>query len=331
MKILLVTNMYPSKSRSYGGLFVKNQYEELLKWKNDTEQIDYFHMPRIITSKFFSILKYVNAFVLFVPFLFKKYHIIHLHYVFPLFIPVMLYKFFHRNVKVIFTWHGSDINNFFDSTFSKWFYHKLCDKKIDLTIAVGDDLKEQIKEKLKQEVNLVMCVGVNHNLFYYDPSIKKKYDFLFVGDFMGRKGIPQLVEAIRKINHGSFTFCFCGLGELEQDIKSLSSKHVSIDLQRDLSQDELRYYYNASRFMIIPSNYEPFGLVASEALFCGTPTIVSPNGGLPSQIEHEKNGFILNEVSPKCIYDMLMKAANIKNSDYAQLAEYAKKSNHEFR
>ena len=42
----------------------------------------------------------------------------------------------------------------------------------------------------------------------------------------------------------------------------------------------LQFYYSAADVLVMPSHYESFGMVALEAMACGTPVVVSDVGGL---------------------------------------------------
>lgn len=57
------------------------------------------------------------------------------------------------------------------------------------------------------------------------------------------------------------------------------------------SQDELPYYYSAAEALIMPSDYESFGMVALEAMACGTPVIASQVGGLAFLIQDDETGY----------------------------------------
>jgi D-inositol-3-phosphate glycosyltransferase len=56
-------------------------------------------------------------------------------------------------------------------------------------------------------------------------------------------------------------------------------------------QDMLNYYYAASEALIMPSDYESFGMVALEAMASGTPVIASEVGGLAFLVQDGVNGY----------------------------------------
>jgi D-inositol-3-phosphate glycosyltransferase len=57
------------------------------------------------------------------------------------------------------------------------------------------------------------------------------------------------------------------------------------------SQDTLPYYYSAAEVVVMPSHYESFGMVALEAMACGTPVIASQVGGLAFLIQDGMTGY----------------------------------------
>lgn len=56
-------------------------------------------------------------------------------------------------------------------------------------------------------------------------------------------------------------------------------------------QDELYYYFNAAEAVLVPSDYESFGMVALEAMACGTPVIASEVGGLAFLVKDGETGY----------------------------------------
>jgi D-inositol-3-phosphate glycosyltransferase len=132
---------------------------------------------------------------------------------------------------------------------------------------------------------------------------------LFVGRIESLKGIDTLLYAMASLeqsglfaDHGA---CLAIIGgeadesseELSDEMVRLTSLSEELNLQdivrflgrRD--QDTLPYYYSAAEVVVVPSHYESFGLVALEAMACGTPVIASETGGLAFLIKDGETGF----------------------------------------
>jgi D-inositol-3-phosphate glycosyltransferase len=91
-------------------------------------------------------------------------------------------------------------------------------------------------------------------------------------------------------------------------------------------QDTLPYYYSAAEVLVMPSLYESFGMVALEAMACGTPVIASEVGGLGYLVQDGLTGFTIPDSDPGALCDklsLLLGDAQLRETMGLRAAEYA--------
>lgn len=108
---------------------------------------------------------------------------------------------------------------------------------------------------------------------------------LFAGRLEYEKGIQTVLRALTRVRDevGPTKFFIAGIGtysdELRQQVRELKLQN-HVRFTGFLEDHELRLHYAAADVAVAPSIYEPFGLVAVEAMACGTPVVVGDTGGL---------------------------------------------------
>lgn len=127
----------------------------------------------------------------------------------------------------------------------------------------------------------------------------------YVGRFDERKGIETLVRAVGQsklrghekiklvIGGGSRPGQSDGIERerIEKIVAELGMSDFTIFPGR-IGDDILPAYYTAADVCVVPSHYEPFGLVAIEAMACGTPVVASDVGGLQFTVVPEETGLL---------------------------------------
>jgi D-inositol-3-phosphate glycosyltransferase len=91
-------------------------------------------------------------------------------------------------------------------------------------------------------------------------------------------------------------------------------------------QDKLPYYYSAAEVLVMPSHYESFGMVALEAMACGTPVVASEVGGLAYLVRDGETGFTIPAEEPETLCEKLSWLLNdreLHKRMSAQAAKYA--------
>lgn len=118
---------------------------------------------------------------------------------------------------------------------------------------------------------------------------------LFVGRLVSEKGVQVLLEAAPAIleRHPGATIVIAGAGYYEAELRKLAeSKGLSdsvkfFGLANDADLSEL---YTIADVLVVPSLYEPFGIVALEGMAARVPVVTSDAGGLKDIIEHTVDG-----------------------------------------
>jgi D-inositol-3-phosphate glycosyltransferase len=143
-------------------------------------------------------------------------------------------------------------------------------------------------------------------------SAKEKV-VLYVGRFDKRKGIETLIRATgelrtqleqgEEIDPQHLKLLVVGGSDpneadgverrrIEEIVTELDLT-ATTDFVGMVGHDRLALYYTAADVCVIPSHYEPFGLVAIEAMACGTPVVASEVGGLKFTVISEETGLLV--------------------------------------
>jgi D-inositol-3-phosphate glycosyltransferase len=168
---------------------------------------------------------------------------------------------------------------------------------------------------------------------------------LFVGRIEPLKGIDTLIKAIVILrDQGEFEkhpFCLAVIGgepeTSQEDISAEMARLQELWARYSLKnlvtflgkrdQDTLPYYYSAAEAVVVPSQYESFGMVALEAMACGTPVVASQVGGLAFLVQDGLTGYTVPTSDPQALADRilsLIKDPELRERMGKQAANFAK-------
>lgn len=125
-------------------------------------------------------------------------------------------------------------------------------KIVRIPLGVDTDIFHPLTEEEKR--SLRMTLGWDER-----PKV------LFVGNYVARKRIPLLLEALSD----RFDLVLCGEGYSRADLPS------RVMLYPPLGHEKLAQLYQAADLFVVPSSVETFAIVAYEAMACGLPVIMT--------------------------------------------------------
>jgi len=126
---------------------------------------------------------------------------------------------------------------------------------------------------------------------FADPSEKL---ILFVGRLVYEKGASVLIEAFPEVLSNFDAKLICVGDGYMKDV--LISRAHQLEIAHKiyftgfLDDLILKLLYRVADVCVVPSLYEPFGIVALEAMAAGTPVVATGAGGLSEIVEHDKTG-----------------------------------------
>jgi D-inositol-3-phosphate glycosyltransferase len=201
------------------------------------------------------------------------------------------------------------------------------DRIVAATIAEVTQLRFLYKAPSDKLVVIPPGVDVSH--FYPIPADEAKLYVglkpddrmvLFVGRIEPLKGVDTLIQAMSCLQLKEKQRVHLAIigGDPSASPREMSAEMARLQkLCDDLSvgqtvvflgkrdQDRLPYYYSAAELLVMPSHYESFGMVALEAMACGTPVIASEVGGLAYLVRDGETGFTIPDQEPEALCEKM--------------------------
>ena len=221
------------------------------------------------------------------------------------------------------------------STFQMFFW-KWMVRRSSRIVAISHFIERQISETIPRAIRKTSVI---HNIAPTrkgQPSetqieqlkkAKKPFQLVYVGQIHPMKGVPELIQALIDIDDARIGCWLVGGSQhtldIEQSLKTaVTNSNSSTSIEWLGFHSDPRPYYAAADWHIVPSIcHEAFGNVVREAQSMGTPSIVSPNGGLPETIEDGRSGLILKSVTPEAIQDCIRHAHKLNRGDFQKAAQ----------
>ena len=204
-------------------------------------------------------------------------------------------------------------------------------------IVCSNYMKNEVKGLFQVPDDKVEMISNGVNIENYqaksDSKFRSKYAHpeekivFYVGRIVREKGIQVLLRAVPQIlnQDEDVKFVIAGKGPFLSSLKDHAGFlgiNKKVYFTGFISDEERNKLYHAADTAVFPSLYEPFGIVALEAMATKTPVITTSAGGLDEFVKHGINGLKVMPDNPKQLADTILHVLN--NPD--QCKEMAEKA-----
>ncbi|GAB1858664.1 glycosyltransferase family 1 protein [Flavobacteriaceae bacterium MHTCC 0001] len=230
----------------------------------------------------------------------------------------------------------------------EYFVYQMCNHIIATTLPQVDLLTQQY-DVLSRNCSMIPP-GIDENRFFPVPSkendkIRLKYDIhptdiLALGRMAHNKGYDLLIKALPTVFElvPEARLVAAVGGDSPQDkqgikkLKALASElgvNDKIKWKNYIADEDLANVYRSANIFAMPSRYEPFGMVAIEAMACGTPSIITVHGGLNDLIDFGNQALFADPHRPLefgAMMAMPLLYPNLRNELSVEGARFARRN-----
>ena len=298
MRILLGSNMYPSRPRPEYGVFVAGLAEALRRRGHQVDEA-VIRDPR--PGRLRTPLKYAMLTARACSLARERPDAVYAHYLVPTGLIALLAARI-AGAPAVVTAHGQDVENARTNPVLGTLT-RLVLRRSAAVIAVSGYLAEQLPAGARR-VEVIDC-GVDGDRFQPAPrAVGAGPRYLFVGSLSERKNPRRLLAAFGELGEGSLAIV--GGGPLEAELRSAAPPSTRF-LGR-LTPDGVRDALAAADVLVAPSLVEPQGQVVLEAMACGRPVVATRVGG-PAELVDERCGVLVDPRDVASIVDGMRRAA----------------------
>lgn len=201
-----------------------------------------------------------------------------------------------------------------------WCLRALC----DAVFVSGRRAEAHFKNRLQFPRDRIESgYSVVHN-FHFRPRKKKRRgrDFLCVARFVEEKNLMMLMEAFLCARLPcDRRLVLVGDGPLEASLRQGAGGRI--DVRRWVQYGALPALYARAEWLVLPSLFEPWGLVVNEAMAAGVPVIASTACGCVPDLLTPRTGFTFDPGRMEALIRVLERAAALSDDDWEQMSSGA--------
>lgn len=218
------------------------------------------------------------------------------------------------NIITIVQHHGFDVMSVTDGRFAKYKFHerqcvrhgvRICNE-VDVNVGVSHKTLDYVLQQpiIHLKNQYVLYNGVDKSIFYPKDGVKDKSRFTIgcVANFWPLKDQMTLIKAVEVLRDegiSNLKCIFVGSGVTLQSCKQYVINHNLTNIcefRKEVHHNKLPNFYRSLNLFVLPSYWEAFGCVYTEAYACGVPFVGVSGQGIAEIIsEEEMHKWLINK------------------------------------
>jgi glycosyltransferase involved in cell wall biosynthesis len=182
-------------------------------------------------------------------------------------------------------------------------------------------IKEWKLQNYSDKISIAHEQYVNINIFSDTTFLNNRPLLIgYIGRLSEEKGVQNFIRALPQLlsDRKDLLVFIGGDGPLKKAIEiDLMNEGVTarVDLPGWISQEDLPKYLNKLRLLVLPSYTEGLPNIMLQAMACGTLVLATPVGAIIDIIKDKETGFIMENNSPACIAENIIRALEDPNRE----------------
>ena len=286
MKVLIVTNVYPSEGHPYHGIFVKEQVEAIQRLHPevifDIQYINGFEGKGEYLKSIWSVNKRINN---------GDYDLVHIHYGLS---GMYLYWPFSKSIPTLVTFHGSDIQPKGGNGRISVAVSQHTAKKSDAAIILNDDMDTMVKPFCANTYMIPCAVDIET----FKPLEQK------------RKG--ETIQIVFPSSHERHVKNY----PLFQEVLSILKEKYGLDVKeyelKNMTRVQIAQLYSDADLLLMTSKSEGSPQAVKEAMACNLPCVSTPVGDVRVLLNGVKDSYVSKEHNAEELASLVIKSLKKK-------------------
>lgn len=288
MKVLIVTNVFPSASHPYHGIFVKEQVEAIQRLHPDVEfevlYINGFKGKGEYLKSIWCVNRRINK---------GNYDLVHIHYGLS---GMYLYWPFSKSIPTVVTFHGSDIQPKGGNGKISVAVSQHTAKKADAAIILNDDMEAMVKPYCSNTYMIPCAVDIK--TFQPMPKTEShdKVQIVFPSNHERHvKNYPLFLDTLSILKDRY------GLNVEEKELK-------------DMTRVQIAQLYSNADLLLMTSKSEGSPQAVKEAMACNLPCVSTPVGDVKLLLNGVKDCYVSKEHNAEELASLVVKSLERKGT-----------------